>query len=108
MLDDIFSDTYYQDFKHYETNPTVIIDFLLSGKNIFYTRSVRKMDQYITDFIDYMWNVIMVLYIFNYTYNEFGARVYVSSRFFVKNPNLTDDIVAILKEKISKISSNKR
>jgi len=100
MFDELESDITNQDFKNYENNPTISLDFTLTGKTISYIRSVVKIDIFLSNFIDYMYNIVMILAVFSLIYNSFGARVFISRRFFVNNPDLTDPIIKILKEKI--------
>jgi len=105
MFDSVHYDTYPTDMARYEDNPTLIVDFTLTGKIIDYTRSVLKIDELFGNFINYMYYIIMFMGLFSIIYNAFGARVYVSRRFFLKNPDLTDPMIAILKDKIGKYFS---
>ena len=53
--------------------------------------------------IDYFSYVVLFLYFFNTIYNAFRVDVYLTQKFFYKNPLLKEKIIEAIEKRISKI-----
>jgi hypothetical protein len=74
----------------------------LSMRSVNYTSRVLVYDDFLGNIVGYLSNIIIILYFFNSIYNSFGAKVYFTEKFFMKNPLVQGKIVDELKKKLER------
>lgn len=72
----------------------------LSMHSVNFTSRVLVYDDFLGNIVGYLSNIIIILYFFNSIYNSFGAKVYFTEKFFMKNPLIQAKIAEELKKKI--------
>lgn len=77
----------------------------MSTKSSNFIRRVVGYDAFLGDMVGYLSNIIIILYVFNVIYNSFGARVYLASKFFMKNFDFEKVLIDELDKKNCKIKN---
>ncbi len=95
---------YYVDKKDLYKDNYLSLEIGLNMKNINFYRNVLRYDDFLGNYVGYLSNIIIILYIFNTFYNSFRAQVYFSEKFFIKNPIFEDKIISELNKKLSKFT----
>jgi hypothetical protein len=78
----------------------------LSMRSVNYTSRVLVYDDFLGNTVGYLSNLIIILYLFNSVYNAFGARVYFTEKFFMKNQSAQAKIVQGLRNKLERSGGN--
>jgi hypothetical protein len=71
---------------------------MMSGNHISYRRIYQKFDEYLSEALGYLGNIILLVWMISWIYNWFGSRRFLSERFFMRNKV----IKSLLKKTISK------
>ena len=80
------------------------MEFILSTSYDAYIRTVLRYDDFVNNLYNYLYNAILILFVFNTFYNSFGASVYFAEKFFLKNHYFEQNIIKAIQIKISKLN----
>jgi hypothetical protein len=75
-------------------------------RSVNFTSRVLVYDDFLGNIVGYLSNLIIILYMFNSVYNSFGARVYFTEKFFMKNHSAQAKIVQELRSKLERSDGN--
>lgn len=79
------------------------LDIILSNIITKSDRVVVRYEDFFENVIDYFSYTILFLYCFNTIYNAFRVDVYLTQKFFYKNPILKNKIIEAIEKRISKL-----